>query len=194
MSSYEPLNHNAMTTVAKVKSYLGITSATHDTILTELVANVTAWMTTYLDRTLLKKADGQYFEEIFDGYDKCLLLKEYPIVSVTSIEYNSGTQAVPVWNTVDASNYVYDAQNGYIELLAGLPNGRQNVRVRYNGGYASYPDDVELVAKQLVARMFEQRKAQGKTSEQLGTATISWNTTITDEQKLVLGKYKTITV
>lgn len=183
-----------MTTLAKVKSYLGITSSTHDTVLGELIVNVTKWLENYLQRTLLKKADGQYFEEYFDGYEKCLLLNEYPIISVTSVEYNSGTQASPIWNTVDASNYVYYAGEGYIELLAGLPHGHQNIRVRYNGGYATYPDEVELVAKQLVARMFEQRKAQGKSQEGLGGASISWNTEITKEQEAVLTKYKTITV
>lgn len=180
-----------MTTLAKVKAYLGITATTHDAVISELVVNVTAWIETYLNRSISATED---FEELFDGGDDLLMLSKYPLIEAPEIAYNAGTQASPIWTPIDPEMYEYNAKTGIIRLFAKSPNGLDRVRVTYTGGYEEIPSDIELIAKQLVARMFSQRKAQGKTHEGLGSASIDWTTQITQEQLEVLNKYKNVTV
>jgi len=176
-----------LTTSAKVKSYLGITSATYDTLIGELIANISDFITGYTGNEIEKAS----FTEYFDG-GRELLVKNFPIVSVTSIKYNGGTQSVPNWITIDPVNYIVYKLEG--KIVGSFPSYYQNVEVIYEGGYTDVPADIELIAKQLVAKEFEQRRAQGKAKESLSGTSIDWVTGLTESQKMVLDGYSNITI
>jgi len=95
-----------------------------------------------------------------------------------------------LWVELEPSRYVTYRQGGIVHLYGKFPTGlRQNIKVTYNGGYDEAPADIAMVATELVARLFEKRKAQGKSSESLGGARIDWVDELTKEQKLILDNY-----
>ena len=179
-----------MTTLDKVKSYLGITSTDYDTILNELIDNYDKFIKHLIERSF----NSTEYTEYYDGGKKELYIKEYPIDSsaTLTVYYNSHTQADPSWNEIDSSNYVVYYDEGIIRHYGTFPVGKRNIKIIYTGGYSIVPDDLELLAKQLVAKAFEQRKAQGKTRESLGGAMIDWKAMFSPEQKIIIDKYKRV--
>lgn len=178
-----------MTTKDKVKEYLQITVTTHDTVLDSIVASVNAFVETYLNRALEEDERVEYF----DGYEKSLILTTYP-VSTAKVEVNRGTNSSENWQEVSADDYSLDKEVGAIMLSYSQGAGSRKIRVTYTGGYTEVPFDLELVATQLSARAFDQRKGQGRTKETFSSSSIDWSNTITEEQKGVLNKYKNITL
>ena len=173
-----------LTDKTKVKSYLGITDTSSDSLFDSLCAGISKFITDYVDRNIERGTTTEYF----DGRDT-VVLKNYPILSVTSIKHNVGTQAEPQWYTIDPINYVVYKSEGKIAIGGGVVRGYQNLEVVYEAGYSTVPEDVEMVATQLVAKMFETRKAQGKLKEALGGAQIDWKNELTFEQKEILTNY-----
>lgn len=181
-------------TVANLKSYLGISVATHDTLLGLLVDGVSAFIELETGRTFGEAE----FIETFDGNSTEFVIKNRPIKVATGVdlEYNNGTQATPSWVAVAVDDYVVDYETGIVTCTYGrLPAGKQNVRVTYTGGYATAaPAALELIAKELASKAFNQRKAQGISRESLGGASIDWRQELTDEQKMVIERYKNIVI
>ena len=161
--------------------------------MTELIANISAFIEKVLGRKIVKLTDPNRYTEYFDGTRE-LLVKNFPVIVVDSIKYNSGTLSSPSWQTIDAQNYAVYLGEGKIVGMGSFPKGYQNIQVIYNGGFDTVPDDIELIAKQLVAKAFEQRRAQGKATEALGGARIDWKDEISTEQKMILEKYKNLSI
>lgn len=99
-------------------------------------------------------------------YDGCgsLLLDNAPILSVTSLEYNTkGEGATPVWVTftegVDKNFLVYNDEgevkfiSGAARTVSSTPNeGIYKFRTTYTSGYSSTPLEIQGLCTQLVAR------------------------------------------
>jgi len=187
-----------LTEKSKVKSYLGIEGDSYDDLLDGLCAWVSQFIVTYCDRDILTipsptepDSEQRYYEEYFDSDDdQELMLRNYPVRTLLKVEYNSSSQDDPLWIELESSRYVVYRDSGIIHLYGKFPVGlRQNIKVTYNGGYDEAPADVELVAKELVAKVFDKRKAQGKSAENLGGAGIDWTNELTKEQKIILDNY-----
>lgn len=118
-------------------------------------------------------------EEIYDGGNRVLFLKRFPINHIASISYRSGSFDNPTWiNLNPASDFEVNQRTGEIRFSFNLPCGFQNVRVLYAGGYISTMDlplDLQLAAKRMVAKEFLRRKSQGALSEGISDASVSWN-------------------
>lgn len=179
-----------LTTTAKVKAYLGKSDSADDAVLATLVTNVSG----YIEKATGRNFDGNTaIEEILDGCGLGdLILRQYPVIEVTKIEYNNGTSAVPVWTLIDPSNYTVKQLQGMV--YGAFPAYQQNIKVTYKAGYATVPADLEQLATELVAKKFEQRHAQGKANERLGEASITWATELTQEQKDILENYTQIAI
>lgn len=180
--------------VADMKSMLDISESTWDSILEDLIDQCTKFIMNFCGgRTFL--GTGSDATEYYDGTDQNkLFLKNFPIISVTSISYRSGgTYATPTWTAFDADNdYIRDDVKGII-FFGPMPRGRQNIQVVYKAGYAdaaSVPDDLHLAVRKLVAKEFGRRKSQGALNESLGGASIQWNEKMDDGVKDILDSYK----
>jgi hypothetical protein len=179
-----------LTTLSNVKSFLGKDDSTDDVFLSSLILSMTAYIESATNRTF----DGtKEIVEIHDGQGYSnLVLRQYPVIEVTSVEYNNGMQANPNWVVIDPINYVVDPRLGTI--LGMFPSFHQNIRVTYKAGFTQAPFDLSLLATQLVAKEFEMRHAQGKASEKMGEAQINWTQGLTPMQQDVLDNYLTIAV
>ena len=187
-----------LTEKSKVKNYLGISDELHDSLFDDLCAGISQFIVTYCDRDILTipaptepDAEQVFYEEYFDSNaDEELMLRNYPVKTLLKVEYNSRTQADPLWVELEPSRYVVYRQGGIVHLYGKFPTGlRQSIRVTYNGGYDEAPADIAMVATELVAKVFEKRKAQGKSVELLSGARIDWINELTKEQKLILDNY-----
>lgn len=193
----------ALTTVARVKTFMGISVATYDTVLEYMVNSVTDFIENYCDRRF---KETTYTNEEYDGNGtKKLLLKQYPVDTAgtltlaqrDSIDNNSS------WTTIDSEDYFVKA-NGLIEYANGFFHKYPlHYRMTYTAGYdydnaASYLSDVgagdlEWACWELVRNAFENRKTPDNVkSESLADYSITYmDITMTNGRiKEVLDKYK----
>ena len=200
----------AITTTSKVKTHLGISVSTYDAVIDTIVNSVTDFIEGYCNRRFLETT---YTNEIYDGgepnqvggFRNKIMLKQFPVSSVTTVEYMSGSYSSPVWNTLSANFWLLMAKAGYIQSLAGnFARGFQNIRVTYVAGFKidftsnateidptkhTLPADITLVATQLAAKAYDKRFSEGKEREIVEGSQIVWLNELTVEQKSVLDGY-----
>ncbi len=193
----------ALTTVARVKSYLGISAATWDTVLELLVNAVSQQIVTYCDRDFVKTAVSN---EVYDVHGTNeLLLKLFPVDTTETItlQERDSNDNNANWTTVNAQNYFVKA-NGIVVLpntvFLDLP---QHYRISYTAGYNfdnavtflsdAGAADLELACWKLIATAFNDRKNSTKIkSESLGdySVTFARDVDLDPEIKQILDNYK----
>ena len=183
-----------LTTIAKVKLQLGITTSDFDALLTQLVNNVSAWIEGQIGRTIGETA---YADDIYDGTRaKDIFLRNWPVTDFTSAEFNAGTLAVPVWQAFDINSYIVYREQGIVHFVAGPPIWKQNLRFAYDAGFDPIPADLEQLATDMVAQTYNARSAGGKKAESVEGASITWagadagESELSAEQKAVIAKYQ----
>lgn len=204
---------HALTTRAKVKSYLGITDASNDTLLEELIDNVTEWIEGQLGGRRIKLTS--YVDEEHDGGEQDIFLFNFPIAAspVLTGSFRTGPIETPTFQAFKVNDFVVYLKAGFVHFFARTPGGETigvpgttskgslNIRFTYDAGFATIPDDLELLAKQLVATLFQRRNAQGIKKETVEGSSIEYrspgdeNDGLTEEgltgvQKSVLDRYK----
>jgi len=137
---------DALTTIDRIKDRLGITGTDFDTVLTRLILSVTGRIEAMCGRRFIQ---GTYTHELHDGGDvfgsrrNYLIVKNAPVQTVSSIQYQAGSNSDPDWTDFDQDEYSVDLQAGIVQFPAGLPNGFQNIRITYTGGFSGYSIGVD---------------------------------------------------
>jgi len=122
-------------TLANVKTALGITTSSDDTLLSQLQEAAESWITEYCGRVFT----GGTFTERFPGGRRLLLLRNFPVTSVTSVKVDSARQFGP--STLrESSTYVLHGERGVIESIDGpfLPS------LASRGPTDAYPGAVQV--------------------------------------------------
>jgi uncharacterized phiE125 gp8 family phage protein len=169
------LSPYALTTVEKVKRLLHTSSTTDDDLITELINSCSAKIERLCNRQFLARA----YTERMDGHDTHkLVVKHYPINEITAIYEVSGAGSEEETELIADTIYRYDSETGIIELIADVwtsafdtafAAGFLNYEVQYNGGYATIPDDVDMVCRELVVEAYNLSKRDSTLrSESLG--------------------------
>lgn len=149
---------NELTTLANVREFLEFPDdqTDDDTLLEKLITRMSADIESDCDRIFGDATYTEYHDG--DGTDT-LLLKQYPINSITSVhddvdrDYDTDT-------LIDSDDYVYDSETGILTLDGfGFSIGRQNVKVVYNAGYTTIPTDLEQACINKVVIKYLQGKA-----------------------------------
>lgn len=150
----------ALDTLSNVKLALGVSGTTDDSLLTQLQAAADAYIVEHCGRSF----EGGSFVELFPGGRRLLVLKNYPVASVTSIEVDSSRQ-FGAETIRDPSEYVVHIDRGVIENLAGpfVPSasGRSGadmfpgaVRVSYTTATSSVPAAVVRAYAELIGHWY----------------------------------------
>lgn len=132
---------DAITTIIRIKDRLQITAVTFDSLLTKLILSVTAQIESKTGRRFIQ---GTYTNELHDGADLygtpriALIAKNAPVQTITSIQYQTGTNSNPNWQTYSVDDYYVDYQRGIVHFNGRMPRGKQNVRITYLGGFSGY--------------------------------------------------------
>lgn len=184
----------ALVALADVKDYLKVTDTSQDTILTYFINEVSRFINTYCGRQLVQKSYTEYYDG--DGTDE-LLLKHYPIITLTSV-YDDSLRTWAAATQVPAADILTYKDEGRIRVwnnTGSFSKGKANIRVIYDAGYAaaSVPYDLQLAAKRLIAGQW--MRQQHKQHDILTTSVRDQTTTfqITDLPpivKAVLSEYR----
>lgn len=120
-----------LTTLAKAKSWLGITDSSQDAVIRTQITVASQMIVAYLSHPVI----ASEFDEFYDGNDKAILVPRYsPVLSVSSIEVDD----------VEIPATAITFTPTMIRLKARtFRRGTQNVRVAYTAGYDPVPTVVE---------------------------------------------------
>jgi len=179
------INANGLTTVARLKAFLGITVATHDTILERLINMASDFISNYCN-TVFQEAI--YTNEIYDGTGSLnLVLEKAPISTTASfqIEERTGKSS---WSSIDNSSYYIDYVTGIVHSRgSGFIDMPQKYRATYTAGYAFDNftpgatleslgmGDLEFATWKLVSKAFDNRKGSTDVqSESIGDYSVSF--------------------
>jgi hypothetical protein len=166
----------SITTLARVKEYMGITVSTYDTVLTTLLNTATKWVKDYCNRPL-GWATQAVVEYATPNDADTIVLKCDPVTAISAIyivknaataytfttpeyEWTEGGvvrltgNAVAGWNdwrwgTFPIGAYVFDKPSFGMGIAC--------VKVEYTGGYATIPEDLQQAVVEIVKGLYQQR-------------------------------------
>lgn len=137
-------------TRAEYKAYAGITSANQDTEIDTLIPKVSQLIKSYCRRSFTDYAADAKVESFNGGTDK-YYLKEYPLLTMLSVEYS--TDYGQNYNALEEYvDFVADIEDSSIISLAtnGFPRAINGYNITYTAGYDTVPEDLKLAAMDLV--------------------------------------------
>lgn len=193
----------AITTTAKVKSYLALTStdAARDAVIDTMVSAVTDFIENYCGRKFIST---NYVEIKDTTAAKTIFMSNRPVITLTSVEYRAGVPSNPTWFTYSADAYLSYLKPGFIRFFGGMVAFPQAFRLTYTAGYLidftnelnpalhTLPFDLTQLATELVAKKFNLRFAQGIKSESTEGQSITYAAPgeLSDDHKQMLNSYK----
>jgi hypothetical protein len=139
---------NDLVTKAEYKTYMGITSTNSDTEIDFLIPKVSDLVKSYCRRTF-----NDYYDNIkveyFDGGFKELLLKETPLVTVSTVSYSSD-YGKTYTNLVKYTDWAIKGDSIVSLNPNGFPETINGYRVSYFAGYDTIPGDLKLAVLDLI--------------------------------------------
>jgi hypothetical protein len=162
-----------LTDLATVRIAAGIASSSTDTdaILGALITAISAFIPQYLEQGILS---AQYAEN-YEGNGKSqILLRQRPVISISSIAWN-GQTITAAGNPISGQSGAWtDGRNACLEGFCfprGLP-----IQIVYQAGYAAAPADLSYACAELVAEEYARRERVGENSRsQGGQVTVSFD-------------------
>ena len=134
------------------KSYKNKRNTDDDTKYTLIIDAVNAFIEEYCGRVFTTYYDTDK-TEYFDANDSEIFPDEYPIVSVTSLEYSTDAGETHATALTEYTDYVIDNDNQAIIALKGefatVTYGLNSLKLVYKGGYTKVPKDLVLAAVHL---------------------------------------------
>ena len=178
----------AIISLTDYKTYAGISGTTDDTFLTNAIAAAQSMAESYTGRTF---DAGNFVDIVDGNVAQVnAQVKSWPINTLTSVEYRSGTTWItlqsdlytfepstgliwirsPIWGRVTgAGGSFFDDTDGWNGPQYGIgtgpspriPEGQYNLRVTYNGGYATgdMPAELKWAMYQAVDALYTNRAA-----------------------------------
>lgn len=141
-----------LVTTAEVKTYLGISGSTHDTLIAELINIASEFIEVYCNTTFSSDATT----DKIDGGQEFLITTKAPIISITSITDLEDSTAVSTtdFDFYSESGRIYRINDNHL-YPGRQPKwflGKQRYSVVYQAGYAAVPEAVKWVCYEVIAR------------------------------------------
>lgn len=177
-------------TLAEYKKYAGITSTNQDTVIKNLIPIVSQFAKTFCARKFNDFVTDDCIQ-VFPGGSPVLILDEYPLIGVSSVEY-SNDYGKTYTSLTEFTDYVVETENDdagmirAINHIAGVssahnahritedyifPKKVNAYRVTYNGGFDPIPADLKIAVMDLVAYYLKNDMAV-KSQRAQGTSTV----------------------
>lgn len=128
-----------LTTISRVKERRGISSATHDSLLSNLIDEVSTYVETYLGRHTLQDARVEVYEVEF--LTRMVSVRGAPITVLNSIKISNRRDDFDDVTAMATTSYSADLTAGYIRLDFEQSHNPGYVQVDYTGGMATDTDD-----------------------------------------------------
>lgn len=174
-----------LSTTARAKIVLGLTSSQHDTLLDQLVAATSGAAERYLNRHALQTARTEQYD-VEDCYQRRVYLRGFPVLATPVAAFKSDGLREFTGAAIDADNYYLDLERGTIEFdVYTLTPGPGTLQVVYTGGMATtaaglisaFPDVAQAVDFQ-VAFLFKRRDTLGMSSFSAEGGSIGFETPV----------------
>jgi hypothetical protein len=157
------------------KSYKNKNNTADDTKFTLIIDAVNAFIEEYCGRVFTTYYDSDKTEYYNANYSE-IFPKEYPIISVTSLEYSSDGGDTYSTALTEFTDYVIDSENEAIIALNGsfadVTYGINSLKLVYKGGYKQAPKDLVLAAVHLADYYYDEEYIPRKSLAGASTDTI----------------------
>lgn len=170
---------NDLTTLLKVKDWLGLKGAEHDDILRRMITAISTAAEVYCCRKL--KSGSQV--EVRNGHGGVkIMLENFPVTAVSSVVVDGVT--------IPSSSYTFTATS--IILTSGsFTRGNGNITISYTGGYVDVPYDLEQAIIEWIELRFKRMRSVDMVSKGLAGETTTYSQAdIPAFAKTVLGNYR----
>lgn len=148
----------ALTSVARVKEYLGETGSSHDTLLNRIVLGVSEAMQSYMHRRILQSQVTRRFSHY--GETDTLTLPDPPAADNGALAVELGrVDETPESLTKDEDFEIDEDTATLVRIGSHWPKGRRNIKVTWDKGYASVPEDLTFAATKQSAYEWQQAGA-----------------------------------
>lgn len=141
----------ALTTEADVKETLGIASDDHsyDNLIVRSINRATEMIEGWCGRRFKLTT---YTDELYDAtYDNQLVLRNFPVTSLTSLSARDTTLNSGSFDAIDSENYFLDASAGILDAVSNFWGSYDQWEVTYTAGYATIPSDLAEATAALAA-------------------------------------------
>lgn len=149
----------ALTSLADVKESLNIPSSTttYDNLIRRKINQATRAIEAYCSRRFLSTVytDEEYAATNTDE----LVLRQRPIISLTSLGIRDSGLNESNWETIDSELYFTDSNAGVLNLMFNATGRWNRYRVTYTAGYATIPEDLAEACATLAAFYFNNAAA-----------------------------------
>ena len=163
-----------LVTIEEYKTYKKINSTSSDTQISSIITMVSKLVRNYCGRNFI-----DYYAvdkvEYFDANAYYVVVDEFPLVSVTSVEVSDdGGQTYTA--LTEYTDYYVDIENDTINaaelafLTTAIPY--RSLKVTYKAGYAATPDDLKLAVMDFIDYY---RDEQFTSTKQTMSATIEYS-------------------
>ena len=147
-----PVSSTALSTLADLKAYLGVTATTNDTIMCDMIDRASVEIEEACGgRRFVAASYDEYHDG--DGRHGAVYLNQYPIISTGTVR--DDTQRPPTWDsaTVVSSDYIttYEDEGKIVRTDAPFQKGIENVRIQYQAGFNTVPLDIQKECVRLAA-------------------------------------------
>lgn len=180
-----------LATLADLKTYLGVTDNSEDAVLTVFLNRAIAQAKNVIGRDI-EKPGSDYVEELDGHGENVIHVRNYPIISVASVEYFGGIDWIPF----DPAFYSVKKKTGQIRFpYSQVPRGFGNIRVTYLGGYDPVPADLSEAVVRIAASVYNRRNSDGIKREKIEGAEIEYSSEAVPQDALsVIESYRSIDV
>lgn len=196
----------ALTTVARLKTFLGVTTVADDTLLESIVNAVTEFVEGYCDRRFKQTT---YTDEKYDGTGRAnLLLRNWPVDTATAVVVKRRSSLLNIndWVTLSSDLFIIDYRNGIVTAKSGSDFylEPQYYSLTYKAGYdfdnsAGTPTmdtaglgDLEYAVWKLCAAAYKNRKSDPTIqSERIGDYSVTFRVSAMEDSqvKSILDSY-----
>lgn len=159
------LSAYALTTLVNAKEHLGIPAptATYDALITRFINEATGKIETFCDRKL-KQRTG--IIEFRDGFaNDRILLDQWPATKPSQLWVDPTVLFTDTSYQLAATDYALDLSArgegiGVVLLKSMFPRGVKNIKVVYDGGFVTIPDELEGACLWTVQFLYNMRTDQ----------------------------------
>lgn len=158
------LNSWALTTVADVKESLGIDAgdSTQDNLIKRKINQATDMIESYCGKNNSQHFASTSYTDEYDGTGtNQLILKNRPVISITSFQGRNTSENIADWTDVDSELYFTDTTAGVIDLLFAISMNWNIMRVIYTAGFATIPSDLAEACVTLACYLIDNASTGG---------------------------------
>lgn len=143
----------------------------------ELINSASEFIESYCSRKFVSATYTEYYN---GGNTNKLLLNQYPVTTLTSVQYWDYQSQGIIESYTEHTDYELYSNDGYLYKVSGWSKGTKNYKVVYVAGYSTstMPSDLKNACKEICKYLYNLRDKQGLSSETVDVRTLSYDKTL----------------